>query len=59
MSRKTKKTKKARTNSPYDAGNLPVPKTCGQCGAKIYEAGPCPSCQDNPFGRDIWRREDE
>lgn len=25
-------------------------KTCGKCGSKIYKPGPCPVCEDNPYG---------
>jgi hypothetical protein len=26
-------------------------KTCGKCGSKIEKPGPCPVCDDKPFGQ--------
>jgi hypothetical protein len=26
-------------------------KTCGKCGSPIHALGPCPVCDDAPFGR--------
>lgn len=47
-------TAKARTGDPYvwvserledEVDTTGWPKTCGRCGAKIYEPGPCPICR--------------
>ena len=27
------------------------PKTCGKCGSVIHKPGPCPTCNDEPYGR--------
>jgi len=29
----------------------PKPKRCGRCGSDIPTPGPCPVCEDSPFGR--------
>jgi hypothetical protein len=28
----------------------PYPRTCGKCGGTISKPGPCPACEDKPYG---------